>query len=167
MIKEIFKDIAEYENLYQISNLGNVKSLNYKHTGKEKILTPDKDRYGYFRVVLHKQGKRKKFFVHRLVASAFIENPNNYPQVNHRDEDKTNNTIQNLEFCTPKYNANYGTRNKRVTEKKSKQVLCVETGVVYPSTMEAERKLGFTHSHISNVCNGIRNTCGGLHWKYV
>lgn len=118
MIKEIFKDIEGYENLYQVSNLGNVKSLNYKHTGKEKILTPDKDRYGYFKVVLHKQGKRKKFFVHRLVAQAFLPNSQNLEQVNHKNEIKTDNRVQNLEFCTPKYNANYGTRNKRVAEKK-------------------------------------------------
>ena len=113
-MKEIFKDIEEYEGLYQISNLGRVKSLKY---GKERILKPAKDKKGYLYVCLYKQGKMKIYRVHRLVAQAFIPNPNNLPQVNHKDEDKTNNASSNLEFCDAKYNNNYGNHNKKMGEK--------------------------------------------------
>lgn len=162
-MKEIWKDIEGYEGLYQISNLGNVKTLNYNHTGKEKILKPKKDKYGYLEVGLYKEGKRKIYKIHRLVAEAFIPNPNKLPEVNHKDENKTNNHITNLEFCDRKYNCNYGTRN----EKLSKQVMCLETGVVYPSTMEVQRQFGFRNSDISLTCNGKQQTAYGFHWKYV
>lgn len=159
-IVEVYKDIEGYEGLYQVSNLGNVKSF---HTGKEKILKPNKNTDNYLQVDLYKQGKRKQHLVHRLVGKAFIDNPNNYEQINHRDENPLNNNVSNLEYCDCKYNNNYGTR----IEKISKQVLCVETGVVYASTNEVERRLGFAHSHISKCCNGKRKTCGGYRWQYV
>lgn len=159
---EIFKDIEGYEGLYQISNYGNVKSLNFNRTGKEKILKPTKNSDGYLQICLHKQGI-KKHYIHRLVAQAFIENPNNLPQVNHKDEDKTNNYIENLEWCERKYNINYGTR----TDKCSKQVLCVETGVVYPSTIEVERQLGFNNANIGKCCNGRYKQAYGYTWCYV
>lgn len=170
---EIWKEIEGYENLYQISNHGRVKSLNYRHTGKEKIRKPTKRKDGYLKVVLFKQGKRKNYQVHRLVAQAFIDNSNNLPEINHRDEVKTNNCASNLEWCTNYYNINYGTRNQRVAESNtnnpntSKQVLCVETGKTYPSTHQVQRELGFNQGHISSTCNGKRNTCGGFHWRYV
>lgn len=169
---EIFKEIEGYEN-YQISNLGNVKSLNYKRTGKDKILKPIKDKKGYLMVNLCKQAKSKTYKIHRLVAQAFLPNQNNLPQVNHKDEDKQNNAASNLEWCTNKYNSNYGTRNQRVGKsninhtKRSKQVLCVENGVIYPSTMELQRQLGLPQQNISHCCNGKRKTCGGFHWCYV
>lgn len=159
---EIFKDIEGYKG-YQVSNYGNVKSLNYNRTGKEKILKPTKNSDGYLQVSLHKDGKRKTCKVHRLVAQTFIENPNNLPQVNHKDENKQNNNVENLEFCDSQYNINYGTRNEKI----SKQVMCVETGVVYPSTMEVQRELGFFQTHITLVCNGKRNTAYKFHWCYV
>lgn len=166
---EIYKDIEGYEG-YKISNYGNVKSLKF---GKEKILKQTKNKQGYLRVDLYKEGKLKHYKVHRLVAQAFIPNPNNYPMVNHRDEDKTNNIVENLEWCTPKYNINYGTCIQRMTEsntnnpKQSKLVLCLETGVVYPSTRAVERELGFSQSDISKCCLGKSKTCGGYTWKYV
>lgn len=156
---EIFKEIEGYEN-YQISNLGNVKSLKF---GKERILKPAKDKGGYLTVDLFKQGKHKTYKIHRLVAQAFIENPNNLPEVNHKDENPANNTIENLEWCTREYNINFGTR----TEKCSKQVLCIETGVIYPSTHQVERQLGFAQGYISNACNGKCKQAYGYHWKYV
>lgn len=159
---EIFKDIEGYEG-YQISNLGNVKSLGNDKARKEKVLKPAKDKYGYLYVCLHKQGKVKFCLIHRLVALHFIPNPNNYPIINHKDENPLNNNISNLEWCTPKYNSNYGTRNEKI----SKQVMCVETGVIYPSASEVQRELGFLQTNISNVCNGKRKTCGGFHWCYV
>ena len=115
MQKEIWKDIEGYEGEYQISNYGNVKSLNYLRTGKERILKPGKNRGGYYYVQLYKN-KAKNHYIHRLVAQAFIKNPRNLPQVNHKDENKSNNRVDNLEWCMPIYNANYGTRNKRTSD---------------------------------------------------
>ena len=163
---EIWKDIEGYENLYQVSNLGRVKSLNYNHTGKEKIMKAKKDK-GYLRVQLYKDGKPKFYSVHRLVATSFLPNPNNLSQVNHIDEDKSNNIVDNLEWCSAKYNSNYGTRIQRIVEKNNKQVLCVETGVVYPSTMQVEREIGFLQCNISKACCGKYKTAYGFHWRYI
>ena len=118
-MKEIWKDIKGYEDLYQISNYGEVKSLEKKagfSTRKEKILKQHLDKDGYVKVYLCKNNKVKFLSVHRLIAEAFIPNPNNFPQINHKDENKQNNKIENLEWCTCKYNINYGTRTKRQKE---------------------------------------------------
>ena len=114
---EIWKDVKGYEGKYMVSNLGRFKSLNYRRTGKEKILEgyPDKD--GYLFVQLWKDGKGKNCRINRLVAQAFLENPQNLPEVNHKDEDKTNNRVENLEWCTTQYNIKYGTGIKRRAEK--------------------------------------------------
>lgn len=168
-MKEIFKDIEGYEG-YQISNYGRVKSLKF---GKDRILKPQKDSKGYLMVWLCKEGKRKQHLVHRLVAIHFIENPNNYPMVNHRDENPLNNCVSNLEFCDAKYNSNYGTRNQRVAESNtnnpntSKPVLCVETGKIYPSAREVYRQLGFSQGNISSACRGRLKQAYGYTWKYV
>ena len=113
---EVWRDVPGYEGKYQVSNTGQVRSLNYMHTGKTKILKQDTSKRGYKRVILSKNGKVKAYSVHRLVAIAFIPNPNNWPQVNHKDENPANNFYKNLEWCTPKYNMNYGTRNERAGE---------------------------------------------------
>lgn len=114
-MEEIWKDISGYEGKYQVSSLGRVKSLNYNRTKKEKILKGGKDNVGYLSIRLCKEGKPKTYRVHRLVAESFIDNPHNYPIINHKDEDKTNNCIENLEWCTQKYNNTYGTCiNRRV-----------------------------------------------------
>lgn len=112
---EIWKDISGYEGLYQVSNLGNIKSFNYGGHGKIKLLKLENFK-GYKRVVLSKNGKTKRYFVHRLVAMTFIPNPDDLPIVNHKDENKTNNNVNNLEWCTHEYNVNYGTRNERTSE---------------------------------------------------
>ena len=109
-MKEEWRDIKGYEGKYQVSNLGRVKSLNYRRTGKEEILTNTPNEKGYLYLFLYKKGKRKPYYIHRLVTDAFIVNPNNYEEVNHKDEDKTNNNVDNLEWCSRKYNMNYGTR---------------------------------------------------------
>lgn len=162
---EIFEDIAGYEGLYQVSNWGTVKSLGNgnSNNSKEKILKPTKDKKGYLTVDLYKDGKRKIYKVHRLVAQTFIENPNNLPQVNHKDENKKNNAASNLEWCDAKYNINYGTRNEKI----SKQLMCLETGKIYPSTREVQKQLGFAHSNISKCCNGKLKQAYGYTWCYV
>lgn len=173
IIEEEWRDIAGYEGLYQVSNLGRVKSLNYRHTGKGKILKPDKNKYGYLQVTLYKNGKYNRRFVHRLVARMFIPNHKNLPQINHKDENKENNRIDNLEWCDAKYNINYGTRNERAAKSllnnkyRSKPVLCVETGKVFSSAMEAERKTGADHSNITKCCRGELIRTKHLHWQYV
>lgn len=109
---EIWKPIANFEN-YEISNYGRVKSLNYNHANQERILVPEVTKKGYLRICLSKNNIKYKFRIHRLVAEAFIPNPDNLPQVNHKDEDKINNCVYNLEWCDNKYNNNYGTKIER------------------------------------------------------
>lgn len=113
---EVWKDIEGYEGLYQVSNTGEVKSLNYRGNGESKLLKQGTNKKGYKIVSLFKNGKGKSHRVHRLVAMTFILNPNNYREVNHKDENKYNNNVDNLEWCNAKYNNNYGTRNKRASE---------------------------------------------------
>ena len=117
---EIWKDIEGYEGLYQVSNIGNVKRVEHEdyrcrqgyRVFKERYLTPNKDQNGYLNVGLWKNNTRKKHKIHRLVASAFILNPDSLPQINHKDENKQNNSADNLEWCTSKYNNNYGSHKE-------------------------------------------------------
>ena len=120
MIKENWKDVIGYEGLYKVSDLRRVKSLNYHRSGKEVILKQCKSKDGYLKVCLFKNGKQTTFSVHRIVALAFINNYNNCPEINHKDEDKTNNCVENLEWCDRKYNANYGTAKERIIKTKIK-----------------------------------------------
>ena len=182
---EIWKDIEGFEGLYQVSNLGRVKSLGNGNSGnsKERILKARKDKYGYLLVHLYKDGKEKHFTVHRLVAKVFIPNPHNLPQVNHKDENKQNNFVwvnedgsvdfekSNLEWCDGKYNINYGSHNQRSAEKHCKPVIAtvITTGEkeCYPSTCEAGRKLHYGISHICDALNGRRKTACERTWQYV
>ena len=110
MQEEIWKDVVGYESLYQVSNLGNVKSMKYAYINKIRILTFHYNKKGYRRVHLTKNKIDKYLSVHRLVAEAFIPNPNNYPQVNHKDGNKLNNSVDNLEWCTNEYNFQHALR---------------------------------------------------------
>lgn len=113
---EIWKDIHGYEGEYQVSNTGQVRSLNYLHTGEVKPLKQNTDGNGYKVVTLYKNGKKKTCRVHRLVAIVFLPNPNNLPMVNHKDEHPSNNNVNNLEWCTSEYNNNYGTKKEKLSE---------------------------------------------------
>lgn len=117
--KQIWKDIPGYEGKYQVSNTGRVRSLNYRRTGKTKMLKQSINKHGYKIIMLSKNGKCKTWQVHRLVALVFIPNPNNYPVINHKDENPSNNTVWNLEWCTQEYNINYGTRNEKASNNMS------------------------------------------------
>lgn len=124
-------------------------------------------------LVYARKVRRKRYYVHRLVAQAFIENPSNYNEVNHKDENKANNLVENLEWCSRKYNVKYGTMTERSALNRinyptiSKKVLCVETGAVYSSTQQAQRETGIYRSNISSCCLGKSKTAGGYHWKFV
>ena len=120
MTEEIWRPIEGYEGLYEVSNLGRVRSLDRYDSRnqfrKGRIMKQNNDGRDYMSIQLCLNGKLKKYFVHRLVAEAFLPNPDNLPQVNHKDEDKSNNRVDNLEWCTAKYNLSYGTRNIRIRE---------------------------------------------------
>ena len=166
---ENWKSIAGYEGLYEVSDLGRVKSLKF---GKEKILKSGKNTRGYLQVCLYKDCHTKHLLVHRIVAEAFIPNTQGLETVNHKDEDKTNNSVANLEWMSNKDNLNYGTRNKRVAESHSKKVQMLDksTGellATFPSTHEAERVTGIANQSISSCCKGKRKSAGGYVWRYI
>ena len=154
---EEMRDIPEYEGLYAATTDGQIYSYRSK-----KYLKPWINNSGYLQVGLCKDGTRKIYLAHRLIAETYLPNPQNLPAVNHIDEDKSNNALQNLEYCDAKYNCNFGTRN----EKLSKRVICVETEIIYSSIREAAKAVDIVPSNISNCLAGRRKTAGGYHWKY-
>lgn len=154
------RDIQGYEGLYGITSCGRV--WNYK---SQKFLKPA-NRKGYLIVCLCKDGIKEMYFIHRLVADAYIPNPDHKPQVNHKDEDKTHNYINNLEWTTAGENYNYGTRTERIAKALFKAVYCVELDKTFDSMNEAERQTNINHGSISSCCKGNRSTAGGYHWSY-
>ena len=179
MKNEEWRDVVGYEGLYQVSDQGRVKSLDRTFIDKigreryvkERILKPVLTHYGYLRIDLCASGKRKMFSVHRLVCQAFHDNPENKLDVNHINENKTDNRACNLEWSTRKENCNHGTRNVRMAIAKSRPIaqytLNGKLLKVWPSTAEVERRAGFDHSAISKAANGNRKTAYGFIWKYV
>lgn len=178
---EEWKTIEGYNGLYEVSTMGRVRSCAKKKEGI--FLKQSINRFGYCRVALYDNKKPKYHSVHRLVLQTFKPCDNPKMQVNHLDENKLNNSVDNLEWVSCERNINYGTRNDKVSKaltnhpKKCKPVLCVETNIIYPSTREAERQTGVNHSKITNVCKGnvryfngkpyIDKTAGGFHWQYA
>ena len=178
-------DGETYEG-FEVSNLGRILSLNYRNTGKPGLMTPVDNGYGYLVVHIRKNGEDKTCRVHRLVAETFLPNPENKPEVNHKDEDKTNNFVflnedgsvdkekSNLEWSTPKENSNHGTRTERVAKantngKLSKKVLQLSlSGELireYPSVGECGRN-GFNRGHVCQCCNGKQKTHKGFRFQY-
>ena len=180
MSEEIWKDIPNYEGLYQASNLGRVKSLErldaIGRKVNEKILKSARDRYGYYRIQLWKQSIGKAYQVHRLVWSAFNGPIPEGMQVNHIDEKPSNNSLSNLNLMTPKENCNWGTRNERAGKvlknrkdlSKSVMQYDLQDNFVkeYPSAKQVERELGFDQGNICECCKGKRKTVHGFKWKY-
>lgn len=173
--KEEWKDIPEYEG-YQVSNLGRVKSLERSYRLKEKILKLWVTSNGYYRVQLYKNSIGKFYLVHRLVWEAFNGQIPKNMQVNHINEIKSDNRLENLNLMTPKENTNWGTRNERAgkvlknRKDQSKPVLQYDLqGILikeYPSVIQVERETGFANGNIVNCCKGRYKQAYGYIWKY-
>lgn len=182
MKKEIWKDIPNYESVYKINNYGIIKNKKTNRIKKTHI-----NNSGYERVVLSKNGEDKNYSVHRLVAQAFIPNPNNFSQVNHKDENKANNSVDNLEWCTPSYNCRYGNRIKKIAEKtkithkgkhysprtefqkgrNAKKIINITTNKIYNSMQEAYKETNVPTSNISMCCQKKIKQAGGYIWRYL
>ena len=172
---EIWKPIKDYENEYEISNYGEVKSLA-RNTTKGKILKSFLQN-GYLRVMLSKNNKKRWYSIHRLVAETFILNSENKPQINHKDGNKLNNHVDNLEWCTASENIVHSINNKLRTiknggqHKLSKKVyqfnLDGEVVKIWDSLNDIHRELGISAGNISNCCNGKKKSIKGFVWRYV
>ena len=173
-----------FEGIFQVSSTGKIKRF-YKN-GKTNILKGVIKQSGYRMVLLKTPEKFKYALVHRLVAKAFIKNPDNLLVINHKDENKLNNRVDNLEWCTQSENIKHScllhpgriSKNNTNNIKRSYPVLCVETGIIYPSSAEAARQTGLSQGNIANVCRGAKvkdskgyyytvHSSGGYHWEYV
>lgn len=180
MSSEIWKPIT-YKSIngeYEVSNKGRVRSVDRLVRNRSgmrrlngRILIPKKHIGGYKIVALSVGGEICYATVHRLVATAFIENPNDYQEINHMDEDKTNNCVENLEWCDHVYNVNYGNHNKKMSESKKLSVYAYDNDGnkvhEFASAKDASKALGFCQSGITHACNGRLATYKGLRWSYV
>ena len=167
-MKEIWKDVIGYEGLYQVSNTGMVRSCDAyvqskygKRLRRGKNLRPTLNADGYLFLTLSKEGKTSNYRVNRLVAEAFLPNPEGFEVVNHKDKNKTNNLVENLEWCTAEYNTRYSS---------AKAILQYETDGSFVAEWEAisdaSRALGINLSNIAQCCRGFRKTAGGYMWKH-
>lgn len=176
---EVWKDIQGFEGIYQVSSLGRVRSLdrvihklNVEQRMRGRILSPTNNGTGYMKVNLSKDGKAKLCFVHRLVVEAFIPNSCKLSQINHIDENKSNNQVNNLEWCSSEYNINYGERTNKVRLTANRPVIqCDKKGTIikeFASATIAEAETGIPHQNISKCCYGHKNYshAGGFIWKF-
>ena len=160
---ETFVKIEGFEK-YEVSNLGKVRNIK-----SGRILKPHLNHNGYLKHHLYRHDKQKELFLHRIIAIAFIDNPGKKPQVNHIDENKLNNDLSNLEWCTGRENIIHGTRTKRVAEKLSKKVIQLDLNDnvlnEFESMRQAERETGVLVGNISSCCNGKTKSAGGYKWR--
>lgn len=168
-MNEEWKDVVGYEGLYCISSEGRVKSFMKYPNGK--IMSLKTNKYGYVVIGFCLNNERKFYLVHRLVAQAFIDNSDNLPQVNHKDEDKSNNHYLNLEWCDAQYNNTYNDRHIKYKDKISKPVYGISNDqfnvwYYFESTQEAGRQLNICQGDISRCCNGDRKSAGNFKWFY-
>lgn len=180
--KEIWKDIGGYEGMYQVSSFGRVKSLerksqNTKRHIKEHFIKQFDDTNGYLRFSMFKNKKKVTLSIHRIVAETFIPNPNNYPCVNHKDGNKQNNCIENLEWCTYKYNTEhawktglakpkyngYGVRAERIIQYNLENIPIA----IYMSCRMASKINNISYKNISECVRGKSKTAGGYKWKFL
>jgi len=162
---ESWRDIEGYEGLYKISNLGNVLSVR---CGKLRKLSVNQ--YGYHQLWLSKNGVRKCHLAHQLVARAFIPNPNQQPQVNHRDLVKLNNSISNLEWCSTFQNNRHYHSIRLGRECLDVEMICINSGNAvgrFKGCREAGRKTGIQYINIMRCCNGQRKSAGGYRWRWL
>lgn len=185
MQEEVWKDVKGYEGFYKVSNMGRVKSLEREvlysngriHKYGEKILSTFANKKGYVTVCLCKNGVCEVKRLHQVVISAFYDRPHGMNSINHKDENKANNRLDNLEYCTSKYNSNYGTRTERYRAKvindkrRSKKIsqLTLEGDFIrtFPSLGEVFRVYGFQSAHISSVANGKSKSAYGYKWQWA
>lgn len=174
-VPEVWKPVPGYEGLYEISNMGNVKSLARMKPYRDGfrrfpggILKPNKINGGYRLVMLTNSHTRKGFLVHRLVAESFIENPNCLPQVNHIDGNKENNTVSNLEWCTAKENMLHSVKNRLRSDLKPVVMLTKDGRVVrkFNGVREAARETGIERTNIRFCCNNKHRSAGGYLWRW-
>lgn len=176
-MNEMWKPVRGYEDLYEVSNCGHVKSLSRyvnnngtKIMHKSRILKPS-IRHGYLCVVLRKNDTSKSFSVHRLVAQAFISNPSHYPVINHKDENRQNNNASNLEWCTQRFNCNYGNHNTKISKSLNGRSIAQyslngKLLKIWSHIGDAERN-GFDPSCVSKCCRHVRKTHKGYKWEYL
>lgn len=171
-MREEWKEVYGFNVLYEVSNLGRVRT---KYTQSKvygstyNYLTPVDNGNGYLRFNWKSKNVNHTVYLHRLVATAFLDNPHGYHEVNHKDEDKKNNRADNLEWCDHDYNAGYGTKNFRAAEtrRKRKLIECIDTGIVYKSLQDVMDEYGVSKTAISNCLSGRSKTCAGKRWRYL
>lgn len=179
-MNEIWKDVIGLEGAFQVSNMGRIRSLDRyakvcgggKRLVKGRILKPTRLQNGYYEAQFHYKGKRIIYLLHRLVALHFIDNPLSLPEINHKDENPQNNCVENLEWCTSKYNANYGTRNIRMMENREfvSVIQMDKNGNIinaWNKMSDACKHTGADIASMIRVCKGKQNTCVGYKWRYA
>lgn len=167
---DIVRPLNGFDGAYYISINGDVISTNYMNTGRIKHLKPFIQNGGYRRIMLTYRGTSRHYLIHTLVGKTFLPNPMKYPIINHKDENPSNNNVSNLEWCTHKYNVNYGTANNRRSKSLEKKIYQIDkTGTivaVWDSLTQASES-GFDAGHISRCARGLRKTHGGFKWRYA